>query len=157
MKCNPLTQGLCLWVLQNSGRGGEIEQMNWLLSPRLIFISLLLQPMLPARISSLKSRHQWRGVLLIRSWTHSHMQKPSWNALTHLQSSLSCLACIHQHNDLSYLRTPKTTLMRDMGNAEGRELSASIHVCGSTLCRDGCRDSKCDNTRLSGLGQVQSW
>lgn len=36
-----------------------------------------------------------------------------------------------------------------MGNAEGPELWASIHVCG-----DGCRDSKCDNRQLSGLGQV---
>lgn len=95
------------YKIQEGGR-------NWLLSPRLIFVSLLLQPVLSARISSLKSFHQWHGVLLIGSWTHSHMQKPSWNALTDLQSSLSCLACKRQHKDLSYIRTPKATLMRNM-------------------------------------------
>lgn len=100
MKCNPLTQDLCLWVLQNSGRGGEIEQMNRLISSRLIFMSLLLhwcsQPEYPHWSHPISDMGYC-------SWTHSNMLKPSWNALALLQSSILCPACIHQHKDISRL------------------------------------------------------
>lgn len=131
---------------------GETERekkSRWIdssLRSRLIFVSLQLQPMLPTGLSSLKASHQRPRALLISLWTRRHKQKPSWSFLIHLQSSLSCLACINQHMDLSYLmslwctpvQSPRLTLMRHMGSAEGHDLK-SVRVCGSTVHGDVCR------------------
>lgn len=65
---------------------------------------------------------------LINSWAQSHKWNPSQNVLIHLQSSLSCLACINQHMGLSYLLTPMLTPMRHMGSTEGHKPLNSVHV-----------------------------